>query len=93
MLSFEAYWTPATGISLIRNGTTQGDEFVSAAPAKAYGLECVPESGHCYDLYPVGASVLAAPIVAAMQVAVRVAGPPVPRSSLGPRSARSSRAT
>ena len=65
MLSYDSYWTVATAISLVRHGTTQVDEFVDAAPAVAYGLECPPGTGHCYNLYPLGTAVLAAPIVAA----------------------------
>ena len=80
IVSYDSYWTVATAISLVRHGTTQVDEFVTAAPAAAYGLECPPGTGHCYNLYPPGTAVLATPIVALIQVAVRIIGPLVPRS-------------
>jgi hypothetical protein len=80
MLSYDSYWTLATAISLAGQGTTEVDEFVPSAPARAYGLECVPESGHCYNLYPVGTSLLAAPVVSAIGWAVRIFGPLMPRT-------------
>lgn len=82
MLSYDSYRTVATAISLVRHGATQVDEFVAAAPAVAYGLECVPESGHCYNLSPAGTSLLAAPIVAAIVVAVSVMGSLAPQSPI-----------
>ena len=64
----------------MRHGTTQVDEFVASAPRAAYGLECVPASGHCYNWYPVGTALLAAPLVAGLELAEAAAGPLVPRS-------------
>ena len=80
MLSYDSYWTLATSLALVNHGTTQVDRYVASAPPVAYGLECPEGSGHCYSLYPVGTAVLAAPLVAAIQTAVKIARPVVPRT-------------
>jgi len=80
MLSYDSYWTLATSLSLVKHGTTQVDEYVASAPALAYGLECPAGTGHCYSLYPVGTAVLAAPLIAVLTVAVKIAGPLAPRT-------------
>jgi hypothetical protein len=96
-LSYDSYWSVATAVSLVENGTTRVDRFVAGAPASAdYGVECVPASGparlkyaaegcrggHWYSYFPPGTPVLAAPLILALKGAVAIAGPLVPHTGL-----------
>jgi hypothetical protein len=79
-LSYDSYWTVATALSLVHHATTRVDAYVATAPEAAnYGLECAKD-GHCYNLYPEGTAVLAAPLVASLEIAVAIVRPIVPRT-------------
>jgi hypothetical protein len=69
-LSYDSYWSVATGVNLVEKATTNVDRFVPAAPREAdYGVECVPPDGparlkyeaggcpggHWYSYFPLGA--------------------------------------
>ena len=94
-LSYDSYWTVATAVSLVENGSTRVDRFVAAAPPQAdYGVECVPaggparlkytadgcRDGHWYSYFPVGTPVLAAPLFLALKGVLGLARPLVPHS-------------
>ena len=102
-LSYDSYWTVATAVSLVENGTTRVDRFVPAAPPQAdYGVECVPargrpspksaaegcRGGHWYSYFPLGTPVLVLPLLGLLKGGLALVGPLVPhRASL--RGARS----
>jgi hypothetical protein len=76
--SFDSRWTVYIAMSLLHHGDTNLDEYSRAIRQNDYyGLECVdaagnirrgpPEhcEGHWYSLYPIGAAIVAAPMVMA----------------------------
>lgn len=92
-LSYDSYWTVATAVSLVENGTTRVDRFVPAAPPQAdYGVECVPAGGparlkyaaggcgggHWYSYFPPGTPVLVSPLFLALKGTLAMVGPLVP---------------
>ena len=94
-ISYDSYWSVPTALGMIRHGSTAVDEFVSSAPVDShYGLECVPAvgpplgygqangcpGGHWYNVFPIGVSVLALPLIFLMQIAVALVGPLVPKT-------------
>jgi hypothetical protein len=94
-LSYDSYWSVATAVSLVENGTTRVDRFVTGAPAAAdYGVECVPAAGparlkaaadgcregHWYSYFPLGTPVLVAPLFLVLKGGIALAGPVVPHS-------------
>lgn len=94
-ISYDSYWSVPTALSIMRHGRTAVDEFVPSAPVDSrYGLECVPAvgppvlyeqangcpGGHWYNLFPIGVSVLALPLIFLMKIAVAALGPVVPRT-------------
>jgi hypothetical protein len=93
--SYDSYWSVPTALSLLRHGTTQVDEFVAGSPKTShYALECVPAEGkavlhkaaggcvggHWYNFYPLGVSLLALPVVAAVQGATSLVAAVAPRA-------------
>jgi hypothetical protein len=94
-LSYDSYWSVATAVSLVENGSTRVDRFVASAPAAAdYGVECVPATGparlkyaaegcrdgHWYSYFPLGTPVLVTPLFLVLKGAIALAGPLVPHS-------------
>ncbi len=94
-LSYDSYWSVATAVSLVENGSTRVDRFAAAAPPAAdYGVECVPADGparlkyaakgcpggHWYSYFPLGTPILVAPLFLALKGILAVAGPLVPHS-------------
>jgi hypothetical protein len=83
-LSYDSYYTVPAALGLLRHGSLAVDDFVAGAPIAAdYTLVCVPPGGpelrgvrdcggHRYNYFSPGVSVLAVPVVAAIQVATRV---------------------
>jgi hypothetical protein len=81
--SFDSFWAVPTALSLIRHGNARVDEYVASAPqASHYALDCVPPvgtavryeqargcpGGHWYNFFPLGVSVLAAPLIFVLQL-------------------------
>jgi hypothetical protein len=94
-ISYDSYWSVPTALSMMRHGSTAVDEFVPSAPVDShYGLECVPAvgppvpygqangcpGGHWYNVFPIGTSVLALPLIFLMKIAVALVGPLVPKT-------------
>jgi len=94
-ISYDSYWSVPTALGMIRHGSTAVDEFVPSAPVDShYGLECVPAvgpplgygqangcpGGHWYNVFPIGVSVLALPLIFLMKIAVALVGPLVPKT-------------
>jgi len=89
--SSDSRWTVPLILSLLSQGNTDLDEFASDMRAHGYrGIQCVdaghrvispssetgcPAGSHAYYTYPIGTSVLAAPVMIAMDACIRVLGP------------------
>jgi hypothetical protein len=94
-LSYDSYWSVATAVALVEDGSTHVDRFVPHAPEQAeYGVECVPPQrpprfedmdkgcpgGHWYSYFPVGTAVLVAPLFVVLKAALAVIGPVAPHT-------------
>ena len=94
-LSYDSYWSVATAVSLMEQGSTRVDRFVAGAPRVAdYGLECVPaggpafarsgadgcSEGHWYSNFPLGTPVLVLPLLIVMKGGLALAGPLAPHA-------------
>ena len=98
--SSDSRWNVPLILSLLSEGNTDLDEFAPDLREHRYlGIQCVdaqhratwpspetgcPAGGHAYYSYPLGTSVLAAPVMAAMDACLRVLGP-VALGVAGPR--------
>jgi hypothetical protein len=79
-LSYDSYYTVPTALSLLRHGTTAVDEYVPGAPPEAsYAVERVGD--HWQNYYPHAVSVLALPVIVAIQAATSTVAAVFPRAA------------
>jgi hypothetical protein len=72
--SYDSRWTVPVALSLIHHANVDLDEYLPLLEANEYyAVERL--NGHYYNSYPPGGPLLAAPIVATIEAAVKVTGP------------------